>query len=59
MAVFFREVESRLMAVMLAERDDMVSSYKKTRSGQRLTKLEEKAYELKEELEEKKMPRLK
>ena len=59
MAVFFREVESRLLAVMLAKREDMVTSYKKSRSGQNLTKLEEQVYELKEELEQKEMPSLK
>ena len=51
LAVFFREMEERLISVCLARKDQMEQEYRRVRRGQQLTTLEDQVYNMKPDLQ--------
>lgn len=54
--VFFRELEQRLLTVVLASKDKAQQEYMQVRKGQQLTVLEESVYKLKDQLSKNEFP---
>ncbi|CAE7558571.1 unnamed protein product [Symbiodinium natans] len=51
LAVFFREMEERLISVCLARKEQMEQEYRRVRRGQQLTTLEDHVYNMKADLQ--------
>ena len=51
LAVFFREMEERLISVCLATKEQMEQEYRRVRRGQQLTMLEDQVYNMKSDLQ--------
>ena len=51
LAVFFREMEERLITVCLARKEQVEQEYRRARRGQQLTNLEDQVYNMKAELQ--------
>eukprot|EP00929_Paragymnodinium_shiwhaense_P034802 TRINITY_DN18897_c0_g2_i1.p2 TRINITY_DN18897_c0_g2~~TRINITY_DN18897_c0_g2_i1.p2 ORF type:complete len:604 (+),score=129.81 TRINITY_DN18897_c0_g2_i1:97-1812(+) len=58
-ALYFRELEDRLLAVIYAEKNKAEEAYMRARRGQELSRLERLAWQQREELAKKELPHLK
>ena len=57
-AVFYRELQDRLLAVIYAEKDKAEQEFKRVSRGQQLTRLENQVYAMKSELLQRELPHL-
>eukprot|EP00929_Paragymnodinium_shiwhaense_P108633 TRINITY_DN74952_c0_g1_i1.p3 TRINITY_DN74952_c0_g1~~TRINITY_DN74952_c0_g1_i1.p3 ORF type:complete len:574 (-),score=74.00 TRINITY_DN74952_c0_g1_i1:1249-2970(-) len=57
-AIFMRELEERLLAVIFAEKGKEEEAHKRARRGQELTRLERSVYKMADQLKENKLPHL-